>query len=135
MANIFKYANGDQFQQYIESFLTTQGHKYKRQVYCGFWLNTHQEHKVDLAVGFTLIELKYQNSPGTTESKLMEEIILMDEYLNLTSLYDNGLFVLGGNGWSPRRKEYYLTGKYKKHICSDIEVITDAEFRKRYTRE
>lgn len=128
----FDYAPGKQFEQYMENHLYDRGYSFRRQVDVGYWINTNKHHTVDLAIDSTLVELKYQRESGSTESKLMEEIVLFDMYLDTVTIYNKALIVLGGSGWSPYRKRFYLEGRYASRIKNDVRVITEDQFKEEY---
>jgi hypothetical protein len=109
--------------------LNKGGYKYETQKIIGQRLKGGK-HKVDFIVAApngeqVLVEMKWQQVPGTTEQKIPFEIIsLADAVQKNKGKFKKAYIVLGGEGWTLRK--YYLSGDIFRYLknCDQVEIIS-----------
>ncbi len=68
-----------------------------------------------------LVSLKWQQVPGTAEQKVPFEVITLIRLLRDKRI-DAAYLVLGGNGWRPELKRFYLSGELSLYI-TDARLV------------
>ena len=76
-----------------------------------------------------LVSLKWQQTSGTAEQKVPYEVITLLGLLN-TGNYHGAYLVLGGGGWSPDLKRFYISGELKTYIpdASRVRILDLYDF-------
>ena len=93
-------------------------------------------HRVDMVArspdGRTsLISLKWQQTSGTAQEKVPFEVIkLIDAVRKSNGTYQHAHLVLGGEGWTPQLKDFYVNGGLAAFIrgCELISIHTLEKF-------
>lgn len=113
--------------------LHRNGYTYQKQVNIGHRIGGGR-HIVDVLVTTAderqlLVSLKWQQTSGTAEQKVPFEVICLAEAIRTSDgKYDKAYLVLGGDGWRPSLKSYYISGKLNEHLrYSDLVSIVSLE--------
>jgi len=95
--------------------LQLAGYQYEKQFYIGRVMGG-RPYKADLLVHDRgsgrriVVSLKWQQVAGTAEQKIPFEVIALLQLLESRACEDAYL-VLGGTGWTPQVREFYLSGR------------------------
>ncbi len=76
-----------------------------------------------------VISLKWQQVGGTAEEKVPFELMTL-AYLVHQGKCEKAYLVLGGTGWSPRLREFYLRGGVRQFFVlpSEVELVSLEDF-------
>jgi hypothetical protein len=112
---------GGVFEAVAVPALQKNGYSYRRQVNIGPRLGGGV-HKVDLLVETPLgvlipVSAKWQQVSGTAEEKVPYEVIkLIYSIEKGDQHFPYAYLVLGGNGWRPELKKFYILGGLQSYI-------------------
>ncbi len=117
--------------------LETAGYAYKRQARIGRKPDG-SSYTADLLVTDPVtgrrivVSLKWQQVPGTAEQKIPFEVMVLSDLLESGKCAEVYL-VLGGTGWTPTLKDFYLHGGLSKHMpaADRVKIVTLEEFIER----
>jgi hypothetical protein len=78
-----------------------------------------------------LISLKWQQVAGTAEQKIPFEVIALLQLLESRAC-DDAYLVLGGTGWTPQLREFYLSGGLCRFMpeAKRVKIVGLEEFIK-----
>jgi hypothetical protein len=119
-------STGDVLEQMVLPALTQGGYQVTKHVKVGLRPGGGK-HIVDVVAGdgfgrAILIELKWQQTAGTTEQKIPFEVICLARSLKQsTGRYAAAYLVLGGDGWTLR--DFYIRGGLNEYL-KDSDSVT-----------
>jgi len=78
-----------------------------------------------------VVSLKWQQVAGTAEQKIPFEVIALLQLLESRAC-DDAYLVLGGTGWTPQLREFYLSGGLCRFIpeANRVKIVELEEFIK-----
>jgi hypothetical protein len=78
-----------------------------------------------------VVSLKWQQVAGTAEQKVPFEVIVLLELLESRGC-DDAYLVLGGTGWTPQLREFYLSGELCRFMpeAKRVKIVGLEEFIK-----
>lgn len=78
-----------------------------------------------------VVSLKWQQVAGTAEQKIPFEVIALLQLLE-SSACDDAYLVLGGTGWTPQLREFYLSGGLCRFMpeAKRVKIVGLEEFIK-----
>jgi len=116
--------------------LQLAGYQYEKQSYIGRVMGG-RPYKADLLVHDQqsgrriVVSLKWQQVAGTAEQKIPFEVIALLQLLGSRAC-DDAYLVLGGTGWTPQLKEFYLSGELCRFMpeAKRVRIVGLEEFIK-----
>jgi len=116
--------------------LQLAGYPYEKQSYIGRVMGG-RPYKADLLVHDRasgrriVVSLKWQQVAGTAEQKIPFEVIALLQLLE-SGACDDAYLVLGGTGWTPQVREFYLNGGLCRFIpeAKRVRIVGLEEFIK-----
>ncbi|MCX7607404.1 MAG: hypothetical protein N2170_09135 [Bacteroidia bacterium] len=117
-------STGKVLEKLLEPVLELGGYTYQKQVVMGYKPDG-KPYKADIVVEQeaerVVVSLKWQQVSGTAEQKIPFEVISL-LYLIQQGVCERAYLVLGGEGWTPQLKSFYLTGGLRRFI-KDTEKV------------
>ena len=116
--------------------LQEAGYQYKKQSRIGRVMGG-RPYRADLLVHDPasgrriVVSLKWQQVAGTAEQKIPFEVIALLQLLESRKC-DDAYLVLGGTGWTPQLREFYLSGGLCRFIpeAKRVKIVGLEEFIK-----
>ncbi|MGH9868287.1 MAG: PD-(D/E)XK nuclease superfamily protein [Candidatus Polarisedimenticolia bacterium] len=124
---------GRVLEEMILPALRRGGYDIRQQVDIGTRLSILGRHKIDVLASKEdatfLISAKWQQSSGTTDEKVPYEVICLADAIDRGS-YRKAYLVLGGTGWKPRLKQFYLERGLDRFIgkADRVDILGLEEF-------
>ncbi len=78
-----------------------------------------------------IISQKWQETSGTAEQKIPFEVIkLIHTLVSSNNRFPYAYLILGGEGWTPRLKEFYLNGGLSRYIVGHdlVRIVNSDQF-------
>lgn len=129
-------STGRVLEQLVEPVLRSAGYTYDKQVVIGSKPDG-KPYKADIFLpqGRIAISLKWQQVGGTAEQKIPFEVIAL-LHLCQERFCQKAYLILGGNGWTPALKTFYLAGGLSQFISYQpkVELLSLEEFIARVNR-
>jgi len=103
-----------------------RGYQVQSQVNVGLRSIGGTKHIVDFVVTRAdrrfLVSVKWQGTSGTGEDKVPFEVISLADALTHDKTLSVAYLVIGGDGWTQSKKDYYVGGKLKHRIFGTERV-------------
>ena len=126
---------GRVMEEMIPPALRRGGYEFKEQVIIGLRLGVGK-HKVDYlledpAGGQILVSAKWQQVSGTAEEKVPYEVVCLADSVNASNgKFRKAYLVIGGEGWKPKLKDFYLTDGLSRFLknCDVVKIVSLESF-------
>lgn len=78
-----------------------------------------------------ILSKKWQETPGTAEQKVPFEVIKLIDTINKSNnKFPYSYLILGGEGWTPKLKDFYLRGGLNQYINGHhlVRIVNSDQF-------